>query len=70
MYINQKSKKSVLLLAFWSVFSQLVPDLCIWRPSNIHPERCTNEKHGLANLNAQCCLLKAKTLYQLGYVPN
>ena len=61
MYRNRKSKKSVLLLDFGVYFHNLVSGSCIWRPRNIHPERCLDEKHGLANLNAQCCLLKVKT---------
>ena len=71
MYRNQKSRKiekSVLfLLQEWILTSG--SRSCVWIPGDIHPERCLDENMILANLNTQCCLLRAKTPYQLGFVP-
>ena len=70
LIIEIENQKSLCFFLISECIFTIGSGSCIWRPWNALPERCLDEKHGLANLNAQCCLLKAKTLYQLGYVPN
>ena len=58
----------MLLLDFPNVFTQLVPDLAsgnceMFILEDVYMKTWVNK------LNAQCCLLEAKTLYQLDFVP-